>query len=55
MQKAIRRFLKVRTSYDVFPVSFRLIILDTALMVKASLNILVQNGNSISLSQMPNA
>lgn len=43
-QRAIRQFLKVRTSYDVLPVSFRLIILDTSLLVNKSLNILVQNG-----------
>jgi len=42
--KAIRRFLKRRTSYDVLPLSFRLIVLDTALLVKASLNVLSQNG-----------
>ena len=43
-QKAIRQFLKVRTSYDVLPVSFRLIVLDTNLLVNKSLAILVQNG-----------
>ena len=43
-QKAIRDFLKVRRSYDVLPLSFRLIIFDTALSIKESLNILVQNG-----------
>lgn len=43
-QRTIRAFLKVRTSYDVLPLSFRLIILDTALLVKKSLNILNQNG-----------
>jgi 5'-AMP-activated protein kinase regulatory gamma subunit len=42
--KTIRAFLKVRTSYDVLPLSFRLIILDTSLLVKKSLNILMQNG-----------
>ncbi|OBT55744.1 hypothetical protein VE04_03835 [Pseudogymnoascus sp. 24MN13] len=42
--KAIRDFLKVRTSYDVLPLSFRLIILNTDLLVKKSLNILLQNG-----------
>ncbi|KAK3047322.1 hypothetical protein LTS18_013175, partial [Coniosporium uncinatum] len=42
--RAIRAFLKVRTSYDVLPLSFRLIIFDTALLVKKSLNILIQNG-----------
>ncbi|EON63988.1 hypothetical protein W97_03218 [Coniosporium apollinis CBS 100218] len=41
--RAIRAFLKVRTSYDVLPLSFRLIIFDTALLVKKSLNILIQN------------
>lgn len=46
LQRAIRAFLKVRTSYDVLPVSFRLIIFDTALLVKKSLNILIQNGGS---------
>lgn len=44
MQRAIRNFLKVRTSYDVLPLSFRLIIFDTSLSVKESLNILIQNG-----------
>ncbi|KYK60876.1 nuclear protein SNF4 [Drechmeria coniospora] len=41
--KAIRDFLKVRTSYDVLPLSFRLIVLDTDLLIKKSLNILIQN------------
>ena len=45
-QRAIRDFLKVRTSYDVLPLSFRLIVFDTALSIKESLNILVQNGAS---------
>ena len=43
-QKRIREFLKVRTSYDVMPLSFRLIVFDTALLVKSSLAILIQNG-----------
>lgn len=43
---AIREFLKKRTSYDVLPLSFRLIILNTDLLVKKSLTILLQNGNS---------
>lgn len=43
-QQRIRDFLKVRTSYDVLPMSFRLIIFDTGLLVKTSLNILIQNG-----------
>jgi 5'-AMP-activated protein kinase regulatory gamma subunit len=34
----------VRTSYDVLPLSYRLIILNTDLLVKKSLNILIQNG-----------
>ena len=45
LQQKIRDFLKVRTSYDVLPLSFRLIIFDTALLVKKSLTILIQNGN----------
>lgn len=42
--RAIRAFLKVRTTYDVLPLSYRLIVLDTALLVKKSLNILIQCG-----------
>ncbi|KAI9661426.1 MAG: AMP-activated serine/threonine-protein kinase regulatory subunit [Trizodia sp. TS-e1964] len=42
--RAIRAFLKVRTSYDVLPLSFRLIVLDTTLLIKKSLSILIQNG-----------
>lgn len=45
-QKCIRDFLKIRTSYDVLPLSYRLIILNTELLVKKSLNILLQNGTS---------
>ncbi|EFY85225.1 nuclear protein SNF4 [Metarhizium acridum CQMa 102] len=44
--KAIRDFLKVRTSYDVLPLSFRLIVLDTDLLIKKTLNILIQNSES---------
>ncbi|KAF7970608.1 hypothetical protein HWV62_23633 [Athelia sp. TMB] len=40
----IRRFLKGRTSYDAFPVSFRLIALDTKLNVKKALQCLLLNG-----------
>ncbi|KAF4336457.1 nuclear SNF4 [Fusarium beomiforme] len=40
---AIRDFLKVRTSYDVLPLSFRLIVLDTDLLIKKAINILTQN------------
>ncbi|KAF2156596.1 nuclear protein SNF4 [Myriangium duriaei CBS 260.36] len=41
--RAIRGFLKLRRSYDVLPLSYRLIVLDTALLIKKSLNILTQN------------
>lgn len=41
--ESIRVFLKSKTSYDVLPVSYRLIVLDTSLLVKKSLNILLQN------------
>lgn len=43
-QSHIRDFLKNHTSYDVLPLSFRLIVFDTSLSVKESLNILIQNG-----------
>ncbi|KAK3113048.1 AMP-activated serine/threonine-protein kinase regulatory subunit [Teratosphaeriaceae sp. CCFEE 6253] len=42
--RAIRTFLRVRTSYDVLPLSYRLIVFDTSLLVKKSLNILTQQG-----------
>jgi hypothetical protein len=48
LQRSVRDFLKKRTSYDVLPLSFRLIILNTDLLVKQSLNILLQNGPSPS-------
>lgn len=51
MQHAIREFLKLRTSYDVLPVSFRLIVLDTNLLVNRSLNILVQNGTPLASAE----
>ncbi|KAF9531978.1 CBS-domain-containing protein [Crepidotus variabilis] len=41
---AIRSFLKCHTSYDAFPVSFRLIVLDTKLNVKKALQCLLLNG-----------
>ncbi|KAG6842603.1 hypothetical protein C0991_000129 [Blastosporella zonata] len=41
---AIRGFLKGHTSYDAFPVSFRLIVLDTKLNVKKALQCLLLNG-----------
>ena len=43
-QRAIRAFLKMRTSYDVLPLSYRLITFDTSLLVKKSLNTLILNG-----------
>ncbi|KAG5648043.1 hypothetical protein DXG03_007078 [Asterophora parasitica] len=41
---AIRVFLKSHTAYDAFPVSFRLIVLDTKLNVKKALQCLLLNG-----------
>ncbi|PSK42920.1 hypothetical protein B9Z65_6874 [Elsinoe australis] len=41
--RAVRSFLKIRRSFDVLPLSYRLIVLDTALLIKKSLNILQQN------------
>lgn len=41
---SIRSFLKATTSYDAFPVSFRLIVLDTKLSVKKALQCLLVNG-----------
>ncbi|KAI8398289.1 CBS domain profile [Nakaseomyces glabratus] len=41
--QSIRSFLQSKTSYDVLPVSYRLVVLDTALLVKKSLNVLLQN------------
>ncbi|OSD03492.1 CBS-domain-containing protein [Trametes coccinea BRFM310] len=41
---AIRHYLKGRTSYDTFPVSFRLIVLDSKLEVKKALQCLLLNG-----------
>ncbi|RKK90036.1 5'-AMP-activated protein kinase subunit gamma, partial [Fusarium oxysporum] len=40
---AIRDFLRVRTSYDALPFSFRLIVLDTNLLIEKAINILTQN------------
>ncbi|KAI9743138.1 MAG: 5'-AMP-activated protein kinase subunit gamma-1 [Claussenomyces sp. TS43310] len=51
--KAIRDFLKVRTSYDVLPLSFRLVILNTDLLVKKSLNILLQNEIEKAIGVLP--
>jgi 5'-AMP-activated protein kinase regulatory gamma subunit len=38
--EALRGFLKERSSYDVFPVSFRLIVLDARLKVKKALDVM---------------
>ncbi len=43
---AIRSFLKGRTCYDAFPISFRLIVLDTKLNVKRALQCLILNSAS---------
>ena len=43
---AIRTYLKGRTSYDTFPVSFRLIVLDSKLEVRKALQCLLLNGIS---------
>lgn len=42
--RGIREFLKVRTSYDVLPLSFRLVVLSNDLLIRSSLSILIQNG-----------
>lgn len=39
--EALRGFLKERSSYDVFPVSFRLIVLDTTLRVRKALDVML--------------
>jgi hypothetical protein len=44
IQALMRSFLKEHTAYDVLPVSYRLIVFDTRLLVKKALNALVQNG-----------
>jgi hypothetical protein len=41
---AIRNFLKGRKCYDVFPVSFRLIVLDTKMVVEQALECFLLNG-----------
>lgn len=47
IQTHMRSFLKQHTAYDVLPVSYRLIVFDTRLLVKKALGALVQNGNFI--------
>lgn len=41
---SIRQYLKNHTSYDSFPVSFRMIVLDSKLEVKKALQCLLSNG-----------
>lgn len=45
---SIRAYLRGRQSYDAFPVSFRLIVLDTKLEVRKALQCLLLNGESYS-------
>lgn len=47
IQNLMRCFLKEHTAYDVLPVSYRLIVFDTRLLVKKALNVLVQNGSCL--------
>lgn len=44
--EAVRNFLRERSSYDVFPVSFRLLVLDTKLKVKKALDVMLLYGES---------
>ena len=50
---AIRSHLKSSSCYDAFPVSFRLIVLDTKLNVKKALQCLLLNG--MALHPLPKA
>lgn len=47
--QSIRLFLRGRSSYDVFPLSSRVIVLDTKLEVKKALGCLLHNGEWSSL------
>lgn len=49
IQNHMRSFLKQHTAYDVLPVSYRLIVFDTRLLVKKALGALVQNGMFFTL------
>lgn len=42
--ESLRMFLHSQSSYDVFPVSFRLIVMDSALVVKKAVSSMLQNG-----------
>lgn len=46
--QAIRSFLKSRSCYDAFPISFRIITLDTKLSVKRALQCLLMNSTYIN-------
>lgn len=48
--EVIREFLNAQSSYDVFPVSFRLIVLDSELVVKKALGVMMQNGKTPGLA-----
>jgi 5'-AMP-activated protein kinase regulatory gamma subunit len=54
LQEMIRDTIKTRTIYDALPVSFRLILLDTNLLVKKALHCLIQNSTSNPLSPHQN-
>ena len=41
---AIRHFLRTHSSYDVLPVSFRLVVFDTQLTIKSALDVMFQSG-----------
>lgn len=47
---AIRTYLKGRTSYDSFPVSYRLTVLDAKLEVRKALQCLLINGKSYHIT-----
>src|SRR6266404_2384496 len=49
---SIRAFLRSRTSYDAFPVSFRLIVLDSQLEVRKALQCLLLNGKSTQVTAL---
>jgi 5'-AMP-activated protein kinase regulatory gamma subunit len=50
---SIRAFLRSRTSYDAFPVSFRLIVLDSQLEVRKALQCLLLNGEHPHILRHP--
>ena len=44
-QAMMESFLKQHSAYDVLPVSYRQIVMDTTLLVKKALSVLMQYGN----------